>query len=165
MIGCGLLLLGFAAGCVFEKQKARPKPPASSDSGDPTVKEINLLAIPVALNMDDKPGPDGFVIKLYATSPKRPKPFPIEAGRIEVCMYDGVPGWTNAASDTPRRTWVFQPEELRRYQVQTSIGTGYELALLWEDAKPTRDRISVIVRYTPPSGPALLSAPSVIAVR
>jgi hypothetical protein len=158
------LALGLAAGCVSEKQQKKIHP-KSEPGGSTAIQEINLLAIPVALNFDDKPGPDGFVIKIYAGNRNRAKPFPIESGKIEVLMYDGIPGVTENASLKPRRVWTYTAEELRQSQIQSSIGTGYQLAPLWGDAKPIQDKIAVVVRYTPVNGPPLSSAPSIIATR
>jgi hypothetical protein len=158
------LALGLALGCVSEKQqkKIHPKP---EPGGSAAIQEINLLAIPVALNFDDKPGPDGFVIKIYAGNRNRAKPFPIESGKIEVLMYDGIPGVTENAALKPRRVWTYTAEELRQSQIQSSVGTGYQLAPLWGDAKPVQNKIAVVVRYTPLNGPPITSAPSVIATR
>src|SRR5262249_30873792 len=127
--------------------------------------EVNLLAIPVALNFDQKPGPDGFVIKVYATNRKRPKALPINRGKIDVLMFDGVPGVTEGASLQPRRTWTYTAEELKTFEIQGAIGTGYQLAPQWGDTVPAGNQISVVVRYSPPEGRPVTSAPSVIAVR
>jgi len=156
-----VLMAGLAGGCVSEKPSR--KPPAVWDSGA-RIQELNLLAVPVAVNLDDRPGPDGFVIKIYAGSPKRPKPVPLEDGQIEVAMFDGIPGIGDAVSQ-PRRIWTYTAQELRPYQIETSIGIGYQLAVLWGDAKPTHDKITVVVRYTPARGQSLASAPSIIAAR
>src|ERR1051326_2873337 len=70
---CGMLLVSFLAGCVSEKELK--KPAISSEGGTGNIDEVNVLAVPVALDLDQVPGPDGFVIKVYAGSRKRPKPF------------------------------------------------------------------------------------------
>ncbi len=162
----GILLLCLLwAGCVSSEKKPnrpredRPLPPAGT-----LIDEINLLAIPVALNFDDVPGADGFVLKIFPGSRQHPQPIPIESGTIEVLMFDGV--FRKDASDpvNPRQTWKYTAAELKRFEMVTSIGTGYQIALPWGEAKPTQDRISVIVRYGSPQGANILSAPSVISV-
>lgn len=159
---CAALLLGLASGCVSEKQ-ARKSVPAVEPSGP--IRQINLLAVPVAWNLDSRPGPDGFVIKIYAGNPKRPKPVPIDSGSIEVRMYDGIPGVTAPADTAPRRVWTYTAAELRLYQIQSSIGPGYQLVIPWGDAKPASDKITVVVSYAPPQGAPVVSAPSIIATR
>ena len=149
-------------GCVSEPKAGRAAAPSISNRGG--IQEINLLAIPVALNLDDKPGLDGFVIKIYPGNRSQPKPLLIEEGAIEVFMFDGIPGVTTEASSEPRRVWNYTAQELRQYEIGSSIGPCYQLAPLWGDAKPTGSRISVIARYTAPDGRSVTSAPSIISI-
>lgn len=157
-----LVAAGAWVGCVSDHPDRDPRPLA--DAGNGPIDELNLLAIPVALNLDQVPGVDGFVIKVYASSRRNPKPVPIVAGSLDVLMYDGVPGITHPVPPEPRHTWHYSAPELKAFEIQTSIGTGYQLAPLWGDDKPVQNKISVLVRYTAPQGQPLTSAPSVISV-
>jgi len=97
----GFTLLGLIIGCASPKQKT-PSPHANSEG---PVDQLNMLAIPVALNFDQRPGPDGFVVKVYAGNRNRPRPVSILSGTLELLMYDGIlksPGLNTAK---PRRTW------------------------------------------------------------
>src|SRR6185369_2066764 len=86
-----VLLLGVGSGCVSDhKQGLQPRPAVSEGSAQSGIHELNLLAIPVALNFDQKPGPDGFIVKVYAGNRRQPKPLPIENGKLEIIMYDGI---------------------------------------------------------------------------
>ena len=154
-----LILLLLPIGCASVK----PKSPAK-DSAAATIDQINLLASPVALNFDDSAGPDGFVLKVYAGNRDRPKPVPILSGNLEVLMFDGIPKTNAPEAPAPRRTWKYSAEQLQTHSTRTSIGTGYQLSPQWGEAKPAGDKISVLVRYTSPSGVTIYSAPSVIAV-
>lgn len=163
-IGFTLLLLIaatlFLTGCASDggkRTKVAP-PVATSDDG---ITELNLLAIPIALNFDQFPGPDGFVVKIFAGNKNRPKPLLIERGTLEILMYDGI---LPATPQPSRRAWTFPGNALRQYQLVTSIGSGYQFSLRWGDAKPQKDRISIVARYTTPEGLTVHSAPSVIAV-
>jgi hypothetical protein len=160
-LGLGLMLL--LTGCVSEGGKP-PKKTVSAPVNTGGIQEINVLAMPMALNFDAKPGPDGFIIKIYASNPKRPKPLFIEEGKVEIYMFDGVPGMTADATGEPRRIWAYTAAELIQFEIKSSIGPAYQFALLWGEAKPRGDRITVGVRYTPPSGRSIDSAPSVISV-
>lgn len=156
---CCVLCLG--VGCVTES------PNASAGARGPStaaIEEINLLAIPVAVNLDQNPGLDGFVIKVYASNRSRPKPMIIGSGTIEVFMFDGIMGFTTAHDAAPRQTWQYPAAELKEFQIESSIGTAYQLALTWGESGPTGSKISVLVRYTPPQGPPVISAPSIISV-
>jgi hypothetical protein len=157
-----VLILCLAAGCVTEFQD-RPTPLAF-DFGATAIEEINLLAIPVALNLDLAPGVDGFVIKVFASNRKRPKPFPIVSGQIEVLMFDGIPRPLGEVLPQPLRTWQYSAEDLKQFQMESSIGTSYQLAPAWAENAPARNKISVVARYTSPDGATITSAPSIISV-
>ena len=156
------LPIGFS-GCVSSgpPQRSKPSAPVRIDS---PITEINLLAIPVTLNLDETAGTDGFVIKVYAGNPQHPKPVPIPGGTLEILMYDGVSHGPAAKPNLPRKIWTFEARDLAPLKVESSIGIGYDLTLLWGDAKPLRDKISIVARYVSPKGSTLYSAPSVISV-
>jgi hypothetical protein len=155
------LALAVGLGCVTEGKRPRPVPDAETGGGP--IEEINLLAVPVALNLDQTPGLDGFVLKIYATTRKRAKPIPIEEGKVEVLMFDGMVGLTGTGSRKPLHIWTFTAVDLRSFEIHGSIGTGYQLAPLWGDDKPTGGKFTIFVRYTPPKGNPLVSAPSIIS--
>lgn len=156
---CCAVCLG--VGCVTGSRNA---PAGSRGLAQAAVEEINLLAIPVAVNLDQNSGLDGFVIKVYASNRSQPKPMTIGSGTIEVFMFDGILGVTTAPDAAPLRTWKYSAPELKEFQIDSSIGTGYQLALNWGENGPTSSKISVLVRYTPPQGSPVISAPSIISV-
>ena len=156
----GFTLLGLIIGCASPKQK-NPSPHANSEG---PVDQLNMLAIPVALNFDQRPGPDGFVVKVYAGNRNRPRPVSILSGTLELLMYDGIlksPGLNTAK---PRRTWKYTSEELQAHVLKSSIGICYQLAPQWGETKPLGEKISVVAHYTSPEGLSLYSAASVISV-
>ena len=160
-----VLLFSVGSGCVSDpKPKPRPHPSTNAAPAKSGIQEINLLAIPVALNFDEKPGLDGFIIKVYAGNRRQPKPLPIENGQIEILMYDGIPGVTEGASLQPRKQWTYTADELRHYEIRSSIGMGYQFSPMWGDAQPVNNKIAVVVRYTSANGSVITSAPSFIAV-
>ncbi|MHC1763558.1 MAG: hypothetical protein AB9869_04515 [Verrucomicrobiia bacterium] len=158
---CCAVCLGVGAGCVTESRNAST---GSRGLAQAAVEEINLLAIPVAVNLDQNPGVDGFVIKVYASSRSRPKPMNIGSGVIDVFMFEGILGVTTAQNAAPRQTWQYSAAQMKEFQIESSIGTGYQLALNWGENGPTSSKISVLVRYTPPQGSPVISAPSIISV-
>jgi hypothetical protein len=161
LVACCCLAMASWTGCVSDRPA--PPRPAKAATGTGGIEEINLLAIPVALNLDDAPGVDGFVIKIFASNRKRPKPLLIESGQIEIMMFDGVPIAVPGAPPQPLRVWKYSAAELKRFATEGSIGTSYQIAQRWGDAKPSSTRISVVVRYTTPAGGSILSAPSIIS--
>jgi hypothetical protein len=148
-------------GCVSETKQPKR---AGVQVARGEIQQINLLAVPVALNFDQSPGPDGFVVKVYASNSKSAKSVPIENGKIDLLMFDGVPESAANAPLKPLRVWSFTAEELKPFEIHTSIGTGYQLAPVWGPAKPGANNISVVARYTTSTGRNVYSAPSVISV-
>jgi hypothetical protein len=150
-------------GCASDSGPKR-RPITNAAVNTDAINELNLLAVPVALNFDQIPGPDGFVLKVYAGNRKQPKPIAIVGGSLEVLMFDGILNLSKPVSHQPRRIWTIPAEQLKNYQVTTSIGAGYELSLRWGDVVPVKDRITVTARYTSPAGERVSSAPSIISV-
>ncbi len=159
----GLLLLGAAlvltVGCVSGQKKSAGEPIPQQGP----VEELHLLAIPVALNFDQVPGVDGFAVKVYAGSSQVPKSVRIPDGTLEILMFDGLLSGTDFAATPPLRIWTYPAAALKKFEIVTSIGTGYQLTPQWGEAKPTRDKITVVARYTSAGGVTIYSAPSSIS--
>ena len=121
------------------------------------------MTLPVGLNLDHKPGVDGFSVKVYANDTRNPKTIPIQRGRLEIVMWDGsLFGLTNVPPVL--RTWSFDANQLAQYRAETGIGTGYEFSLLWGTNQPTKRLITVAARYTDPNGRVVTSRPSSVTV-
>ena len=133
-----------------------------SSSGSEIV-QLNLLTAPVGLDLDGRPGIDGFSAKVYASNASDPKAVPIRNGMLEVLMFDGTLfGRTNVPPAL--HTWSFTAEQLRNYEFKARIGTGYELLLAWGPDIPTRNLITVGARYTSPEGKIITSGLSSVTV-
>lgn len=127
------------------------------------IDQLRLLSVPVALNLDQRPGTDGFCVKVYGVSRSHPKPVPIRNGIVEIMMFDGLlTGSTNAPQ--PLCTWKYTAEQLPQYELKAAVGTGYQLAPTWGEKRPLQNRITVVARYLSTAGLTLASAPSVISV-
>lgn len=157
----GVILLALA-GCASTK-------PNGSDSArfsqpQTRITEINLLAMPVAINLDSVPGVDGFAIRVYAVDPSRPKTQPVESGTLEILMYDGLLKEVLPEIGQYRHVWSFTAQQLKACVFTSAIGTGYRFTLNWGTDQPRDDKITIAVRYRPAQGPAIYSAPSSITV-
>jgi hypothetical protein len=125
------------------------------------VDEVHLFGLPVTFNLDARPGPDGFAVRVFATKGGAAKGAPITAGMLDVLMFDGTAGVDELAIKQPMQVWHFSPRELLALREQTSLGTGYRFALRWKE-QPTRNYITVAARYVPPKGDPVYSPPSTI---
>lgn len=156
----GALALWGLCGCVSDRPQPSRRPPAPVKG---PITQIHLLTGPTALDFDRAPGPDGFAVRVYATSPKTTSTVLISRGRLEVLMYDGLQQ-TNAAAAQPRQVWAFSAEELKPFEVRSPIGVAYDLTLLWGPAAPRQPWVTLQARYLPPSGPPLYSGSSAVSV-
>ena len=128
------------------------------------IDALHVFSVPVALDLDGSPGPDGFGVTLYASNAAIAKGIPITAGTTEVLMFDGVlheDAKTNAA---PRRVWTFTSADLKDHVIKTSLGTGYRFTPRWGDTPPSQSRITIVIRYVSPAKTTIQSAPTTIAV-
>jgi hypothetical protein len=147
-----LLALVLAAGC------------ASGPGRVGRIDSLHVFSVPVALDLDGLPGPDGFGVTLYASKAAAARGVPITAGKIEIMMFDGAPQEDKKTNATPRRVWSYSSGELKNQVIRTSLGTGYRFAPRWGEVPPLQSRITIVARYLPPDGPAVQSAPTTIAV-
>ena len=132
-----------------------------SGGGGERVDEVHLFGLPVTLNLDGKPGPDGFAVRVFATKGGGAKGSTIESGNLEVMMFDGVIGADEVAAKEPKQVWKFNSRQLGHLREVTSLGNAYRFTLRWDQA-PTRGHITVVARYVSPKGEPVYSSPSTI---
>ena len=134
-----------------------------SRTAAPAIAEFHVVPLPVALNLDALPGPDGFAVKLFAVGPKEPKSVRIARGSVELQLFDGVLQGGDAAV-RPIRTWTLTPDQLKEFEQEAVIGVHYQFTLRWETPTPTGERVPVVGAYRDPEGRVVPSAPAVITV-
>jgi hypothetical protein len=131
------------------------------------IVELHLLTMPVALNLDGVPGPDGVAVKLFANVGNATKPAAIRSGEIEIVLFDGLLDGNSNPLPKPAHIWTFTAKELKEFETQAMVGTGYQLTLRWGSFKPKSDRVSVIapgqLRVERPGMPAQTVAVEPIA--
>lgn len=128
------------------------------------VESLHVLSVPVAVDFDGVPGPDGFALTLFAKGPKSAKGVPLPGGTLELLMYDGLYFEGKSPAPEPLRVWRFTRSELKLHSGKSAVGTGYRFALRWEEARPTQPRITIVARYVPVSGPSVVAAPGSVAI-
>ena len=137
---------------------------ASGGARARSVDSLHVFTVPVALDLDGTPGPDAFGLTLYASAASAARGVPVTNGRIEIQMYDGTLPTEGGTGATPLRLWTFNPADLKKLGLKTSLGTGYRFTLRWNEAAPRQGRITVMARYFSARGKAIQSVPTVIAV-
>ncbi len=140
------------AGCV----SSRPTPVRQSPA---VITEVNLLTMPVALNLNAIPGADGVQVRVFLVAEGQAKTVPMTAGALEIVAYDGAVN----PEHPPFQVWRFSPNSLIPYRFNSAIGAGYNLVLSWAPKILTQKRVAVLAEYLPPKGSPVTSAPSFIA--
>ncbi len=135
---------------------------SSSNSGP--INQLHLLVTSVALNLDGKPGADGVGVRLYASRRGEAAALPITQGTLEILMFDGNVPLDEVPQHQPRHTWTYPADKLKPQIQETSVGISYRFAALWGGDQPKSERVTVVARYTGPSGHPIYSAPSSVPV-
>lgn len=147
------LALLIAGGCV-----------TGAGSRREALAELHLFGLPVALNLDGKPGPDGIGVRIYASAAGLAKGIPITRGTLEVLMFEGVVSDSEMRLKPAHHTWTLPADALQPFVSETSLGTGYQLALKWEQHFPRTPVVTVMARYHSPEGADLRSAANTVSV-
>jgi len=155
-------LLLASSGCGTSRPAAKPAPGRASPA--PRVDELNLVTMPVAVNLESKLGINGISVKVFAGDYQRPKTQPIKDGTLQILMFDGLVGDSFDQTNRCRHLWSFPGRDLAAYAFTTTIGTGYVFSLAWGKDQPRSDKITVVARYQPPQGPMVYAAPSYISI-
>ena len=132
--------------------------------GRSEIGEIHLFGVPVALNLDSRPGPDGIGVRVFMTPAGRARGTEMREGRLDVLMFDGVVTAADFTRTPPLKVWSFNARQLAPVVGSSALGIGYQLALNWEQNRPHVTSVTVVARYHPPSGPDLFSTPNSISV-
>lgn len=127
-----------------------------------SVQELHLFVMPVPIASTPGGPPDGMAVRVFASSKGRATGGLIRDGKLEVLAFDGTVGGAARQPQTPTRAWSFTATQLAPFARTGSLGTGYELPLRWTGTRPAGDRLTIVLRYTPTSGPALTSVPGVV---
>lgn len=145
-----ILMVLFGAGC--------------AGGGSSLIESVHLLCVPVAVNLDRVPGPDGVSVTVFAKGTKRAKGVRLPEGVLELEMYDGLPADGSFGDAVPLRIWRFGSSELERHSGSSAFGAGYRFTLRWDEARPSRKHLTMLARFIPKHGVALKSAPGAVAM-
>ena len=154
--------LGLALCCGCATDGARSAPRGLKTSRE--VTQLHLLSFPTAINLDAVPGQDGVAVKVFGGNSKRPKPFALREGTLEILLIDGLLKSNPDDRTKPLKTWSFSISDLRRHEFESTIGVGYELTLLWEGARPTRGRATLLARLKLSDEKTIYSTPNPITL-
>lgn len=124
------------------------------------IRRLYLVTTPVALNLDQVPGPEGVGVNLFGFG-RHAKAVPLPPGQVEFIAYDEA----GILKDPPQPfyRWRFTVDQLRSRRFDAAIGRGYRLLLVWSPREPLGHRLTLVCRYRPADGaPEILSKPNSI---
>lgn len=131
----------------------------SKSSRSQGVTKVILLTSPTPLNLDGRPGVDGFPVKLFAFGTSA-KPVELQSGKIELVLYDGVVATPLPDDIEPLIVSSYDPDALSAAASTSSIGVGYNLQIRWTaDAE-----VTLIARYVEDAERTIFSAPVSLSV-
>lgn len=154
---CGLLLgLIGLVGCA--------SPSGGGFGRDNAIHELHLLVLPVPLKSNQPGATSGFAVRVFASSRNHAKGMSIRAGTLDLLGYGGALSESELRTAQPARVWSFPAAGLAANASLSSLGVGYQFALSWDGPPPTQNRLTLVARLTPASGPALYTAPSILPI-
>ena len=127
-------------------------------SGDGDVDSIRLFTSPSVLNLDNKPGVDGFTAKIYALDQDMPKPIKVNKGEIEFLLYEST------IDGDPLQIWKFNSKKLKKHMLTTQIGVVYDFRLLWDPANAPKRKAAILAQYRSVDGKLIKAVPVVLPI-
>jgi hypothetical protein len=141
--------------------------PGMTGSAPAIVSSVDLQAMPTAVNIDNRPGPDAVQAMVYLYELDQPKPGNVRTveaqGNLEFLLYDGNVSAERLEGERPMQVFEFTPQQLGLYKTRGMAGVGYGVQLAWE-RPPRAPTVTLIARYNQ-GGRTVYSAPVGIAVR
>lgn len=139
---------------------------AGADTGEgPPLVAVEVFAVPVTLNWDHDPQPDGVELQVYFFAAKPPLAQPVRHGLVTICAYDGQPDKETLATQRPLHRWRLTPATLTEHAHRGMVGVGYDLPLDWGHDVPRQNYVTITVQYRASRNAAPIdAAPVSIAV-
>ncbi len=136
----------------------------SSTAPVPRVDAVILRALPAAVNLDDKPGPDGINVSVNLFRTDKPLAVKLQAGVIELLMYDGKISATELARAEPVKVWRYPAGLFSRAGSDAAVGYTYRVALAWGKNTPSKNTVTISARLLRPGRSPLYAMPSIISI-
>ena len=149
-----LLFLGMAMGVLTGCQS-----PSWPGAHSEQITELHLLGTPVAVNIDNIPGPDAVGVRVYASNATTANAIRIAAGSLDIHLYDGRVAPEDAITAAPLVRFSYSAAQLRTLEHKTAVGISYNFLAAWGEHKPTKDRVTIVATYKGPGQSIVRSPP------
>lgn len=122
-----------------------------------TPTKIVAIWTDAVLHQPGKPPTRGFGGRLMFYSPEESAPIKVD-GTLIVYAFDEEGRAPNDVK--PDRKYVFPPDQFARHYSKSKLGHSYSVWIPWDQVGGPRKEISLIARFIPKNGAAIVSAPS-----
>ena len=128
------------------------------------IDRVNLWAVPMAVNWDSEPAPDGINVRVYLYRLRgRDVQTTTGRGEVEFLLFEGTDEQALAAA--PFHTWRFTAAQLEPFLTRDSYGLWcHQMGLPWGKHVPATPSVTLVARYIDKTGSAVASAPASILV-
>lgn len=122
-----------------------------------TPTKIVAVWTDAVLHQAGKPATRGFGGRLMFYGPEDNTPLKVE-GTLVVYAFDEEGRLPTDVK--PDRKYVFPPDQFARHYSKSKLGHSYSVWIPWDEVGGPRKEISLIARFIPKNGSAIISAPS-----
>lgn len=130
----------------------------------PRVDKMELESFPSAVNLDEKPGPDGVTLKLRLYSLDTPLAFALTQGDMEIVLYEGSIREQEIGSAKPFHIWRFSAKQMSQSGRKSIVGWHYAMSLNWGDNVPTTSTVTLVARIPRPNSTPIYALPVHLAM-
>ncbi len=139
-----------------------PKPPKIdlpwSESNKPQIPDsVVAMWTDTVMQQSGKQGVRGFGGRLMFYKKNKEEPVKVE-GTLSVFAFRD--NGQDPTTTVPEKKYVFLPEQLEKHYSESELGHSYSIWLPWDEAGGTRHDLSLVVRFDPKLGAAVISKPS-----
>lgn len=132
---------------------------ATTGDANARIDAVDLFVLPVAVNWDNVPGPDGVAARIMLYRSSDAQPVAMTRGTLDFLLFEGRLGNTEIMAGKPHVSWSYTPGEMVSAVERNIVGIGYTLRLGWGPLAPRTDAITLVARYMPERGSPVFSAP------
>ncbi len=125
----------------------------------PRVDKIELEMAPYAVNLDNRPGPDGVEVKVRLYNLDQPLAFGLQQGAIEFLLFEGRVKDEDIAEVEPFYSWHFSAADFQAARRNTLVGTQHAIVLNWSGQTPRGTTLTLAARIPRPSAGPLYARP------
>jgi hypothetical protein len=151
ILAAGLLLAGCAQ---FDMKKTIPWGAGENGEFPPPMKLVCMWQDTVMQHGPEKPI-RGFGGRLMFYGPDNQKPIKVD-GTLEVYAFEE--SQADPFNAKPSRKYVFTAEQFKKHYSKNALGHSYSFWLPWDEAGGPQQQISLIARFTPESGGAVIAS-------